>query len=303
MRSTLTLVTVALTAVIAAAQKPAPKVTATGHINKPVARVPDASFAQRLKVPAGFQVTVFARDLGRPRMMAAGPDGTIYVTRWETNDVVALRDTGKGAAAPRVVAAKLDQVHGIALHEREVYLASPTTIWTATIGGDGIWSAPREVVGSLPDGGQHRARNIGVGPDGLLYVSIGSSCNDCAEAGKERATLQRMERDGSRRTTVARGLRHTIGFAWHPQTRELWGTDNGSDWKGDETPPEELNQLREGADYGWPICYGKCRTTPMASSIESPTAPARASADAESCAAVTSRRSIADSGRFGIADD
>jgi glucose/arabinose dehydrogenase len=91
----------------------------------------------------------------------------------------------------------------------------------------------------------------------MLYVSIGSSCNDCAEAGKDRATLQRFNLGGTGRTVYARGVRDTIGFGWHPETRMLWGADNGSDWKGDGVPPEELNQISEGGNYGWPLCYGK----------------------------------------------
>ncbi len=258
MRTSWTLVASALAvAVTTAAQTPAPKTTVSAHINKPAPRPFTDQPVKGLKVPSGFTVEVFATKLGRPRMIAAAPGGAVYVTRWETNDVVMLRDTGTGRAGPpRVVASNLEQVHGIALDQQQVFLASPTTVWTADVSGDGSVSAPRAIITNLPDGGQHRARNIAIGPDRLLYISVGSSCNDCAEANKAHATMQRAALDGSKRSTFARGLRHTVGFGWHPKTQLLWGMDNGSDWKGDTVPPEELNQIKEGADYGWPVCYG-----------------------------------------------
>lgn len=240
------------------AQTRAPKTSAAGTISKPAARPFSPETLTRLTVPTGFQVTLFAADLGRPRMMAVSTDGTVYVTRWETHDVIALRPgEGGRAGAPRVVASNLHQVHGIVLHQQQVFLASPTTVWRATIEADGAFSAPREIVQNLPDGGQHRGRTVAIGPDGLLYIAVGSSCNDCAEANKEHATMLRTSLDGGARTTFARGLRDTIGFAWHPETKALWGMDNGADWKGDRIPPEELNRIEEGADYGWPICYGR----------------------------------------------
>jgi glucose/arabinose dehydrogenase len=94
-----------------------------------------------------------------------------------------------------------------------------------------------------------------VGPDNLLYIGVGSTCNACVETNPQNATIQRSNLDGSNRETFATGLRHTIGFAWHPTTGELWGWDNGSDSRGNGTPREELNQIVAGANYGWPFCY------------------------------------------------
>jgi glucose/arabinose dehydrogenase len=241
-------------------------VTVTGHALKPEKKPFSENLLQGIKAPPGFSVSVVAKDLGQPRMMAVGTDGSIYVTRQQTNDVVVLSDSGSGPAKPSVVLSKLDQVHGIAIFDNKVYLASPSTVWVADVKTGGLLSDPRVLIKDLPDGGQHRGRTIAIGPDRKLYVSIGSSCNDCAEAGKDRATIQRFELDGSGRTTFARGLRNTIGFAWHPDTGLLWGMDNGSDWKGDDLPPEELNRIVENGDYGWPLCYGKKTPDPAVTS-------------------------------------
>ena len=121
---------------------------------------------------------------------------------------------------------------------------------------DGTFGELQTIVDDLPEGDQHGRHTIHFGDDGLLYVSIGSSCNACAETDPENATLLRMNPDGSGREIFAAGLRNTIGWAWSPETGELWGMDHGSDWRGDEQPPEELNLLQADHNYGWPYCFG-----------------------------------------------
>jgi glucose/arabinose dehydrogenase len=212
---------------------------------------------ERLTVPPGFRISVFAQGLGTARMMAVSEDGTIYVTRRDSNDVIAMRDEGKGKASePWKVVTDIPRVHGIALHERQMYLATVRGVYVAAMKGDGTVEPPRVIVRDLPDGGQHPNRTLGVGPDGLLYVSVGSTCNQCVETNQEHATLLQMAPDGSRRAVFARGLRNTVGFGWHPRTRAMWGMDHGTDYKGNELPPEELNQIQNGLHFGWPFCYG-----------------------------------------------
>jgi glucose/arabinose dehydrogenase len=118
-------------------------------------------------------------------------------------------------------------------------------------------------VDDLPDGGQHPNRTLAVGPDSMLYVSIGSSCDACAETNPEHATILRTGLDGSGRAVFARGLRNTLGFGFHPTTGALWGMDQGSDWRGDDLPPEELNLIEQGNDYGWPYCFGDAQPDPI----------------------------------------
>jgi glucose/arabinose dehydrogenase len=110
------------------------------------------------------------------------------------------------------------------------------------------------IVSNLPDGG-HSTRTIVFGADGKLYVSIGSSCNVCKEKDPRRAAVVRYNADGTGEDIFATGLRNSVGLAWHPTTKELWGTDNGRDMLGDDVPPDEINIIRQGQNYGWPNCY------------------------------------------------
>src|SRR5690606_37537671 len=98
-------------------------------------------------------------------------------------------------------------------------------------------------------------RTLGFGPDNLMYVTVGSTCNDCRDANPENATIVRAQPDGSARHVYARGLRNTIGFGWHPTGSQLYGFHHGSDYHGDDIPPEELNAILPNKHYGWPYCY------------------------------------------------
>lgn len=222
------------------------------------ARLPySSSIVRQLRVPRGFTVSVFAERLGAPRMLAVGDDGTLYVTRRDSNDVLALRDDGTGRATSiRKVITDLRRVHGIVIHGGKMYLATVKEVYAASVGPDGSVGTPTAIINDLPDGGQHPNRTLGVGPDGMLYIAIGSTCNVCNEPNEEHATLLRAKLDGSERGIYSRGLRNTVGFAWDPRTRLLWGMDHGSDGKGNDIPPEELNQLQSARHYGWPYCYG-----------------------------------------------
>ena len=245
----------------AAAQKPQARKVApvTGYMSTPTKRPFSDAIARSLTVPAGFEVSVFASGLGAPRMLAVGDDGTVYVTRRDSGDVLALRDgdgDGRADGTPRKVVASLPRVHGIAARGGSLYLATVKEVFVVDARAEGQPAEPRLIIGDLPDGGQHPNRTLDVGPDGMLYISIGSSCNACVETNDEHATILRAKLDGSERGVYARGLRNTVGWGWHPETREMWGMDHGSDWRGNDTPPEELNLIQSSAHYGWPFCYG-----------------------------------------------
>jgi glucose/arabinose dehydrogenase len=205
---------------------------------------------------------VFAEDLGNPRTMGVAEDGTVYVTRPETNDVVALRDEdgdGQADGEPRVVATDLQTVHGIALRDGRIYLATVNEIYEGQITDDRAIAGLNAVIDDLPEGGQHPRRTIEFGPDGKLYLQIGSSCNACMETDEEMAGISVIDPEDWSRRIFAHGLRNTLGFDWHPDSSELWGVDHGSDWRGNDLPPDELNLLEDGAQYGWPYCWGEQR--------------------------------------------
>lgn len=237
------------------------RATVTAGVARPGRRPFEESLLRRLRVPRGFAVSVFASGLGNPRMMAVADDGTVYVTRRDSGDVLALADTNGDGRADRVkqVIAELPQVHGIAVRSYRLYLATDTAVFSVPLRGDTAAGDPWRLVTGLPDGGQHGNRTLAFGPDGMLYLSVGSSCNACVETNKEHATILRMAAEGGRRTVFARGLRNTVGWGWDPETKALWGMDHGTDWRGDDIPPEELNRLEEGGHYGWPYCYGARR--------------------------------------------
>lgn len=224
----------------------------------------EETMLSRLTVPAGFKVTVAATGLGKPRMMALAADGSMYVTRRDQGDVILLSDKdGNGRFEDmKTVMTHFNGVHGVTLHDGFIYLCSNKELKRARIKQDGTLEDTTTLIKNLPEGGQHGNRVIAFGPDNLLYISVGSDCNDCGETNAENATILQVKPDGSSRKIYARGLRNTVSFDWNPQTKELWGADNGTDWRGDSIPPEELNKIVEGGDYGWPLVFGKQQVDP-----------------------------------------
>jgi glucose/arabinose dehydrogenase len=210
----------------------------------------DESLLSRLSLPPGFTVDVFARDLGGVRVLVAAPDGTVYASVPSAGRVLRLRNGTVETALEGYPG-----VHGLALGDGTLYFATPTTVYSAPLGADGTPGTPRVLTDGLPSGGNHQAPGLGIGPDGRLYLTLGSSCNACEEASPERAAMLVLE-NGSRRV-FASGLRNTMGFDWQPATGALYGADQGVDLRGDDLPPEEINRLRDGGDYGWPFAYGK----------------------------------------------
>ncbi|MBP1807075.1 PQQ-dependent sugar dehydrogenase [Rubellimicrobium aerolatum] len=241
--------------------------TVTGSIlePEPVTVTDDAELASLVTVPEGFTVSVAGRDLGGIRILATHGDH-VYATRRQEGDVIRLIDAdgdGDGVFEDHATVATADQMHGIWIDGDTAYLATVKEVFTAPIQEDGSFGDLTPLVDDLPDGGQHPNRTLALGPDGLLYVSVGSTCNACAETSEESATILRMRPDGSGRTIFAEGLRNTIGFGWEPGTGALWGADHGIDWLGDEEQIEELNLIAEGTHYGWPYIYGDDEFNPQ----------------------------------------
>jgi glucose/arabinose dehydrogenase len=234
-----------------------------GYVFRPaLVDATDANIAQ-LKAPAGFTVTKFADGLGKPRMLAVSPAGGVYFSDREAGTVTLLRDTNNdGTSDEKKIVANLKQAHGLAVHDGKLYIVTVKEVYSASINGDGTLGTPQQLINNLPDGGQHPNRTIAFGPDGRMYLTVGSTCNACPEPNPENATILVADASGANRRIFAKGLRNTIGFGWHPQTKELFGLDHGIDWLGDEEQKEEVNSIKQGADYGWPYIYGEGKYNP-----------------------------------------
>lgn len=210
-----------------------------------------------LSLPKGFKVSVFAAGLKGPRFAAVGPDGVIYVSLPREGKIIALPDKDADGVADSVAvfAEGLERPHGLAFKGSELIVAEGgRVIRLKDENADLKADSRNEISNDIPEGGGHWTRSVAVSPDGVLFVSAGSSCNVCIEEDERRAAVLRLS--GSKAYVYAMGLRNTVGLAFHPDTGDLWGVDNGRDSLGDDIPPEELNKIIEGGDYGWPYCYG-----------------------------------------------
>lgn len=219
----------------------------------------DAAALAHLQVPPGFRVELLVKVPGA-RSMALGEQGTLFVgtQRGGNGTVYAVTEPFGGSPQLRTVATGLNTPNGVAFHRGALYIGEPQRILRMADIETRLEDppAPEPVITDLPyKNPAHAWKYIGFGPDGKLYVPIGAPCNICNEPGF--GVLLRMNPDGSQREVFARGIRNTVGFTWHPQTGELWFTDNGRDMLGDDVPPCELNRApRAGLDFGYPYCHG-----------------------------------------------
>jgi glucose/arabinose dehydrogenase len=212
---------------------------------------------EELKTPPGYEVSVYATVGGGPRHMAFGPNGVLYVAARNGGTIVAIPEQGRTVVALR----GLNGPHSLVFHENELWVSVNDGVLRfaeATPADYVIRSQARRVV-TLPSGGQHSTRTLGFDSEGKLYVSLGSTCNFCVEADRRRAAIVQYDADGSGERLFATGLRNTVGFTFHPETGRMWGVDHGGDGLGDDEPPEEINLIEAGKDYGWPDCIGKQR--------------------------------------------
>ncbi len=216
-----------------------------------------------LEVPRGFTVREIAGGLTRPRFMALDQDGSLVYASDASSQVLRLRDEdGDGYYETRqVIAGDLAYVHSVAFVDGALYAAAEDrVVRLADFAADGAARQMTTVLDGLPTGASdlygHRTRTLLAGPDGWLYLSIGSSCDVCVEQNPLRATVVRFRPDGSGLEVFAGGLRNSVGIAFRPDSGELWGADMGRNNLGPDLPPEEFNRIEAGGDYGWPYCYG-----------------------------------------------
>lgn len=218
-------------------------------------------YLDRITLPDRFSISVYASDIADARSMALGPKGVLFVGNRQNDKVWAIEDTNGDRSADRktVIASGLTNPNGVAFFGNDLYVAERSRILCYRNIESRIASppAPEVIFNNLPGDAQHGWKYIAFGPDGYLYVPVGAPCNVCLEEDPRYASITRMKPDGTDFSIYANGVRNTVGFDWHPVTRELWFTDNGRDNMGDDLPPDELNRATAaGLHFGFPFCHG-----------------------------------------------
>lgn len=211
-----------------------------------------------IKAPDNLRVGVFAKDLGNARDLEFSVGGTLLLSIPADGKVVALPDKdGDGMTDGSIdVLTKLERPHGIAFHNGKLFVAEETRVVRYNWDEENLKATQDKVLFELPKGGRHFTRSITFKSDGRMFVSIGSSCDVCQEKNEWLAAVIVSDVDGNNPRLWANGLRNSVFIAVNPQTQELWGTEMGRDFLGDNLPPDEINIIRENKGYGWPKCYG-----------------------------------------------
>jgi len=215
-----------------------------------------------IQLPAGFHIDFYAQDVENARSMALSPNGTLFVGSRTAGRVHALVDNDGDKRADRkyVIATGLNMPNGVAFRDGALYVAEIHRVLKFDHIEKNLDEPPVPTVvnDSFPNKEWHGWKFIRFGPDGKLYVPVGAPCNVCERPNTLFASITRMEPDGSDLEIYAQGIRNTVGFDWHPQTNELWFTDNGRDMLGDDLPPDELNRAQQGGmHFGFPYCHGR----------------------------------------------
>lgn len=215
-----------------------------------------------LTLPEGFEIKVYARGVDGARSMAMGDNGTLFVGTRNENTVYAIQDTDGDYVADNVMVLDTMQVpNGVAMRNGDLYVAQVGSLWKYPAIEDNLKGTPKKelVYDDYPTEFHHGWKYIAFGPDDKLYVPVGAPCNICNRTDEDErfATITRMDPDGSNREIYAKGVRNTVGFTWHPESGDMWFTDNGRDMLGDDIPPCELNHISEaGQHFGYPFCHG-----------------------------------------------
>jgi glucose/arabinose dehydrogenase len=221
--------------------------------------------AAPVSLPPNFKSEVFATGLRTPRFVSFSPEGDLYVVEFGPNGTIkVLPDRNHDGKPDSVItfATGLNSPNNAVFRNGAVYVGElGRVVRLGNTDGDLVADTRSVLIGNLPADGRHRTKTIGFGPDGKLYMNVGSFTDNGAEA-EGRATIWQYNADGSGGRVFARGLRNTVGFDWDRTTGLMWGSDNGADDLGDNLPPEEFNQLVDGGDYGFPFCIGNRQANP-----------------------------------------
>ena len=214
----------------------------------------------QVTLPPGVVLETYASDVANARQMAQGDKGTVFVGSRGEGKVYAVYDHNQDYRADKVqvLASGLTMPSGIAYHKGDLYVAEVDKIWRYPQIEASLPKVPKPelVFDQLPDKTHHGWKNIAFGPDGRLYIPVGAPCNICDPAAPF-STIFALDVNTGKTQTIANGVRNSVGFDWHPQSGELWFSDNGRDWMGDDMPPDEINRVtKAGQHFGYPYFHG-----------------------------------------------
>jgi len=236
---------------------------ACGNVNPPMPQLfggPEELPLDRVSLPEGFEISIYADEVENARSLEWSPEGTLFVGTRDEGKVYALKDTNDDFVADTVylIAEDLQMPNGVAFRDGDLYIAEVSRILRFDNIEEQLSNPPKPVVvyDQYPSETHHGWKFIDFGPDGKLYVPVGAPCNICKSEKDIFASITRLNPDGTNMEIVQHGIRNTVGFSWHPITGDLWFTDNGRDWMGDNKPACELNYApREGMHFGYPYCH------------------------------------------------
>lgn len=210
-----------------------------------------------LTIPDGFQISIFADNLGRARDLEFSPGGTLLVSDMDDGKVLALPDKDNNGTADTIITvlSGLRRPHGIRFYNGKLFVAQETQLIRYNWNEQELSASVDKKILDLPTGGRHFSRSLVFNSQGKLFISIGSTCDVCYETNQWIGTVIVSDADGNDPKVYAKGLRNAVFITMRPGTDELWATEMGRDFLGDTTPSDEVNLIEEGKDYGWPICY------------------------------------------------
>lgn len=210
----------------------------------------------KLKVPKGFRIEVWASNVPNARSMRLGDKGTVFVGSRLQDKVHAIVDKD-GKRTVKVIASGMHRPNGLAFKDGTLYISELSKVSKLEKIEDNLDTPPKPILiyDDLPKDEAHGWKFIGIGPDNKLYIPVGQPCNNCLPP-DTHAQIRRIDLDGKNMEVVAKGVRNTVGFDWHPVSKQLYFGDNARDWASEDLPEDELNRVTKvGQHFGAPFCY------------------------------------------------
>lgn len=228
--------------------------TTSGRVPISKGEIPKIPF----QVPEGYVVHIFTQGLSSPRDLQFSPGGTLLVSDPAASTITALPDKDNDGVADtnKVVVSGGSRVHGLAFYDDKLFVAEVDKVESFRWNEANLSADSKKILFSLPPNSNHNNRTIVFNSKGIMFISVGSTCNVCHESATTGGSVFVSDQNGRKPVVFASGLRNAAFLAINPMTDTLWGTEMGRDNLGDNIPPDEINVIRTGRNYGWPNCYG-----------------------------------------------